>query len=185
MNDCDKDFCVYIYMSFYSRSTGCTVFIMVHGRVGTNRPLARQNKFFWRDLHQNNKWEHTDVHTHNTHAHTFFRTVSAEGLSECRGVGDVVGWVLFRHQGNHWAICHLEQNFQGQLLLDSVFWVMCIFILQQNVNMRIIISFIWNSDSSKMLAAAAAEISNKPQNIVGFVVFITWSSVVPGSEPAC
>lgn len=59
---------------------------------------------------------HTDVHTHKTHAHTFSRTVSAEGLGECGGVGDVVGWVLFRHQGNHWAICHLKRD-QDQSVL--------------------------------------------------------------------
>lgn len=41
------------------------------------------------------------THIQNTHTHTFFRTVSAEGLGECGGVGDVVGRVLFRHQGNH------------------------------------------------------------------------------------
>ena len=56
------------------------------------------------------KWAHTYIHTYiYTHTHTFSRTVSAEGLCECGGVGDVVGWVLFRHQGNHWAICHLKK----------------------------------------------------------------------------
>ena len=60
-------------------------------------------------------------HTHrHTHTHTFSRTVSAEGLGECGGVGDVVGWILFRHQGNHWAICHLKQGFQQQLTLHSM-----------------------------------------------------------------
>lgn len=44
---------------------------------------------------------YTDVHTGKTHTHTFLRTVSAEGLGECGGVGDVVGGVLFRHQGDH------------------------------------------------------------------------------------
>lgn len=34
---------------------------------------------------------HTDVHTYKTHTHTFSRTVSAEGLGERGGVGDVVG----------------------------------------------------------------------------------------------
>ena len=58
---------------------------------------------------------HTYTHTDKTHTHTFSRTVSAEGLGECGGVGDVVGWVLFRHQGNHRAICHLKHDFKHQL----------------------------------------------------------------------
>ena len=63
---------------------------------------------------------HTHTHTTHTHTHTFSRTVSAEGLGECGGVGDVVGWILFRHQGNHWAICHLKQGFQQQLTLHRM-----------------------------------------------------------------
>lgn len=35
-------------------------------------------------------------------------TVSAEALGEGGGVGDVVGRVLLRHQGDHGAVCHLH-----------------------------------------------------------------------------
>lgn len=69
--------------------------------------------FFAVTFHFQTKFHGQHFITHTKHTHTFFRTVSAEGLGECGGVWDVVGWILFRHQSNHWAICHLEQDFNS------------------------------------------------------------------------
>lgn len=70
--------------------------------TGICQGIFTRNETLLNEVTHTYTWEHT---------HTFSRTISAEGLGERGGVGDVVGWVLFWHQGNHRTICHLKAAF--------------------------------------------------------------------------